>query len=141
MGLGTPPFAFPTNNDDSARFTVKHFITQKGDNDTVLFQQKFYNYYAYDDGTAEYGYGLNASGGKIAMRFSLAKADTLRGVQMYFNPIIQNVSSRHFKIMVWNSISPSENIIYQGPEVNPVYGDSLNAFNTYYFYTLMFWFV
>ena len=137
VGLGQPSFSFPSNINDSAEFLIKHFIAQKGDNDTVFYHQNFYNFYAYDVGTAEYGYGLNASGGKIAMRFTLSKADTIRGVQMYFNPIIQNVSTRRFKIMIWNQISPTENIIYQGPEVSPIYGDSINAFHTYYFDSTM----
>lgn len=137
VGTATPPFEFPIDNNDSALFTIKHFIAQKGNNDTVIYKQNFHNYYAYDDGTAEYGYGLNASGGRIALRFVLAKSDTLRGVQMYFNPIIQNVSSRRFKIMVWKTINPIENIIYEGREVNPVYTGSINGFHTYKFDTTM----
>ena len=50
------------------------------DNDSIGFNQVFSNYYAYDDGTAEKAYALDAIGGQLAVRFLLAKADTLDGV-------------------------------------------------------------
>ena len=48
------------------------------DNDSIGFNQVFSNYYAYDDGTAEKAYALDAIGGQLAVRFPLAKADTPR---------------------------------------------------------------
>jgi hypothetical protein len=64
-----PDFAnwsFPLTGTDSTTFTITHSIERLGasqefnkQNDTVRFIQKFFNYYAYDDGTPEAGYGLS----------------------------------------------------------------------------------
>ena len=62
-----PPvnFIFPlSSTKDSAEFEVRHFIigditAQDTIADTLRYRQKFFNYYAYDDGTPEEGYGLD----------------------------------------------------------------------------------
>ncbi|HLG04247.1 MAG TPA: hypothetical protein VI731_11675, partial [Bacteroidia bacterium] len=63
--IANPP-VYPTNftsgfpqQSDSTYFLVRHQLLDLGRTDSMYFRQKFYNYYAYDDGTAEVGYGLN----------------------------------------------------------------------------------
>ncbi len=128
-------FTFPTAPGDSASFSLKHFLNTTPDlnrsNDTLVREQKFYNYYAYDDGTAETSYGLNAINAKLAYRFDLAQADTLRAVQFFWNQINNSVSNRLFRLVVWSAISPSENIIYLKADQRPSYTDSINGFATY----------
>ena len=55
--------------------------TNTFDNDSIGFKQVFDNYYAYDDGTAEKAYALDAVGGQLAVRFPLAIPDTLEGIE------------------------------------------------------------
>jgi hypothetical protein len=60
-------------------------------NDTVTSIYRLRNYYAYDDGTAEYSAGLIQSGNVLAYRFDMllsdsVKADTLNGFDFYFPP-------------------------------------------------------
>lgn len=128
-------FTFPNTPGDSASFTLKHFLNTTPDlnrnNDTLIRQQNFYNYYAYDDGTAELSYGLNAVNAKLAYRFDLATADTLRAVQIFWNQINNSVSNKLFRLVVWSSISPSENVIYLKADQKPAYTDSINGFATY----------
>jgi hypothetical protein len=125
------PSVFSYADPDSATFTIKHWITpDQGYNDTVVFRQNFHNYYAYDDGTAEAGYGVNSYNSTTAMRFFIGKEDTVRGVHMYFNRIYNNVGGRKFRLVIWKELSP-EQILYTGPEVNPKYIDSLNGFYNY----------
>lgn len=93
------------------RFTICHQVREgvSGDlhteNDTVTFQQVFDNYYAYDDGTAENGYGITSTSSKIwlACRYPLHVEDTLTALDLYFNRTLkeQNADIR-FYITVWD---------------------------------------
>lgn len=130
-------FTLPALSGDSVSFEVTHALGINGwnddmiDNDTMRFRQDFYNYYAYDDGTAEAGYGLAGAGSKLAYAFTLAQPDTLGAVQMFFNQTYTPPSSRYFYLMVWESLNP-EKVIYKSKRLRPVNGDSLNAFHTYF---------
>ncbi len=93
---------------DSAVFEAKCYLTDTPAdykwNDTIRFNQVFSNYFAYDDGSPEKGYGMdNAQGyGKYAYRFTSFVADTLTDVQFYFNTIKWADDKKHyFKIGVW----------------------------------------
>jgi hypothetical protein len=132
-GIAFPSTIFPDNGKDSASFTIEK-ILEKSDpfpaNNIWLEKQDFFNYYAYDDGTAEGGYGLNERGGKIAYQFTLAKADTLQAIQMYFNQMKTDVSGSTFKIMVWDNLT-TNHVLYRGEDVTPIYENSVNGFHTY----------
>lgn len=72
-------------------FTRKDFYTRYGNinffsNDTVQHTFKLSNYYAYDDGIAEYAAGLTQQGNQFAYRFIMKTnaVDTLNGVYIYF---------------------------------------------------------
>lgn len=91
-------------------YTVVHMVREGvgGDdypsNDTVRFHQVFDNYYAYDDGTAENGYGLTSTASRIflAYRFDLNMEDTLTALDLYFNRTLDGENeSIPFTIMVW----------------------------------------
>ncbi|NNF01160.1 MAG: T9SS type A sorting domain-containing protein, partial [Bacteroidia bacterium] len=131
------PFAYSPNFGDSAVFEVEHYIGLPADankhNDTIRFRQEFYNYFAYDDGSAEAGYSINASGGKIAYGFTLLKPDTLRAVQIHFSQLNDDVSNKLFKLAVWKDIGlvGQEELIYEKINQKPVYVDSINGFATY----------
>jgi hypothetical protein len=71
------------------------------DNDSIGFLQVFDNYYAYDDGTAEKAYALDAVGGQIAVRYPLAIADTLDGIAIHFTPFYYNAEQETFVLKVW----------------------------------------
>ena len=107
-------------------------------NDTLTYYQLFKNYYAYDDGTAENGYGLSGEGsqnGKLAYQFNNFKTnDTLQGIDMYFNQTLNDVSQKYFYLTVWNHNSLyncPDSVLYSQIGVKPEYGDSLNDFHTY----------
>lgn len=84
---GSGPFA------DSTSFLLKFYATNLSDNyhenDTIYYRQKFHNYFAYDDGSAETGYGfLNSPNSTTAVRYKLNVPDTLRAIDIFFDPII-----------------------------------------------------
>jgi len=105
-----PEIKFVPQMKDTASFVITHIFTNNSEddfcvsNDTCLFEQKFYNYYAYDDGTAEYGYCLNNQYNiaKLAMKFSLLVPDSLSAVRMWFNHTKNSENeAATFSIMVW----------------------------------------
>lgn len=134
---GTP---FPTAPfTDSTYFTIKHSLSTpadvKLDNDTVMHIQRFSNYYAYDDGSAEQGYYLNTYGAKTALRFTLNANDTLKAVRIYFDPITQGglILNSTFRINVWsnNGGSPGS-VIYKDSLMLPQYeSGNYNLIPTY----------
>jgi len=111
-------FSFPSDNSVNKVFQIKNYfdinpfidINQK--NDTVKSFQVFGSYYAYDDGSAELGYGIEGVTAKLANQFYIRKADTLTSIQIYFNPILYNITGESFKLTVWSSLNP-EIIVYQ----------------------------
>ncbi len=126
---------------DSATFEIITALEPESkdvnsNNDTVRYYQNFYNYYAYDDGTAEASYYLNTSGAKLAYQFTTIIPDTLRAVDMYFAQNIEDQSQEEFYLTVWSSLTP-ETIIYQREKVKPAFEDSLNEFHTYLLDTVL----
>lgn len=119
-----PPvtYAFPPMAEP-AEYVVVHTVREgvSGDeyasNDTARFVQVFDNYYAYDDGTPENGYGITSTAPrvKVACRFRLNVEDTLTAVQLYFNRTFtdENADSR-FLLTVWDDADGRPgNVIYQ----------------------------
>jgi hypothetical protein len=136
-----PPvsFLFPISSSDSASFLMKHIVKDINPGsvlgDTIQAWQKFYNYFAYDDGTPEESYGLTPAGSKLAYRFHLNKSpDTLRAVQMYFNRTLSNASQQWFYLCVWNDNAGVPGDTIYSDLVLPYYTDSLNKFITYHIY-------
>lgn len=128
---------------DSARYTFSSFLTTDFSeatahlrwNDTIRYTQNFLNYYAYDDGSAESGYGLYGEGtqnGRVAIKYTSYKADWLVGVYMYFNRTFNDANQKYFKLAVWddNNGKPG-NIIYMQEGVRPIFTDSLNRFTLF----------
>lgn len=129
------PFLFPISQADSAIFLMKHVIVDNnfgsGLGDTIEAYQRFYNYYAYDDGTPEAGYGLTPAGAKLAYRFRLNKSpDTLRAIQMYFNRTLGNNNQQFFYLCVWNDNAGIPGDTIYSELVYPYFTDSLNKFIT-----------
>lgn len=134
----TPLCSFPKEDTDSAKFELIGCIeTDMSEkmylwNDTVRYYQVFNNYYAYDDGTAEAGYGIVGSQASVAYRFDPVIADTLKGVYIYFNHTQNDYNVKNFTLTVWdNNNGRPGNIIYEREDCVPQFGDNLNDFVFY----------
>lgn len=139
--LNTPPA-----NADSVTFDVKTIIfdyainpslaAELQANDTGVFRQTFHTCYAYDDGTAENGFGIfgaNAANAKVAVKYFSYLRDTLSGVYICFNSTQDSGNLQPFKLAVWSDKGGQpndDNMLYLEPNLTPQF-DSLNAF-TYY---------
>jgi len=106
----SPVIRFTPVLTDTTTLTITHVFQNAYDedfwvaNDTCVFEQKFYDYYAYDDGTAEYGYCINNqfNVAYLAMKFSLNKPDSLSAVRMWFNQTKNSENKEAlFSIIVW----------------------------------------
>jgi len=132
-------YSFLSEAVDSASFTIKALIKTDTDdpiqNNEILFTQKFYDYYAYDDGSAEAGYGLIGEGTQnalLAYKFDCKKQDTLKAIQIYFNKSLNDKSQKYFYLTIWddNDGEPGQ-VIYQREGIRPEYEGDLNKFHTY----------
>ena len=141
FNVGNQPYFYPQNSAiDKADFKVKMNIAtsttnQITENDTTYFTQQFKNYYAYDDGTAESGYGVLDNNAEIAYKFEAYEADTLTGVLMKFIPNVTDVTGNIFLLTIWaDSAGLPANIIYQDDFFNPHYPNYASHKNQYSYF-------
>jgi hypothetical protein len=125
-------------SEDSAYFLVRKWLPATGDvrteNDTVVYVQKFFNYYAYDDGTAEVAYGLGNIDvpGEMVVKYDIKKKDTLQALQMYFDPVKWDLRNEFFQIVIYGGDSIPETLIYESDSLIPVY----NIQNVFYHFPI-----
>ena len=102
-------FLFDMNDDvDTATYHITHIITvdestSNAKGDTLYGVQSFKNYYAYDDGIPERGYGVVPGESCFASQFSVSTPDTLCGVYLLFNRTHKDANYDFFDIVVWNN--------------------------------------
>jgi hypothetical protein len=128
----------PTVDDVQATFDVKVYVLPTVDipNDTARFQQKFTNYYAYDDGTAERAISMDsAPGGSLAMRYTSEVPDSVLGMLLHFTPYGNNPQNETFLLRIWNNNGgqPGNEIIENFTFHLPTYYDGLHKFVYYAF--------
>lgn len=120
-------------------FTSPVYPNESLENDTIVSNQVFDNYFAYDDGTAEEAYFLNLfpnAPGITAIENYMYLPDTLRGVSIYFPRTVPPSGSKEFSLIVYKSIAVNggtDQILYQQDYYLPEYQDSINKFYTYRF--------
>ncbi len=116
--------------------TITHSLSAIGDfdrhNDTLRYDQKFSDYYAYDDGTAEAAYFINGTAPMyLAYQFTLNHPDTLRGLDLDFNYIFVNQGNYSFRLALWDNTgvggSPGTLKFEDDKIYNPQFVDSMNA--------------
>jgi len=123
-------FSFPNTQESDLRYDMS--IVLKTDfydstcNNVVHQQKSLSTLYAYDDGTAENGYGLYGEGtmyAKVAQKFYTYQTDNITGLQVYMNKTYNNEQPYYFYLVIWENDpttgKPGE-IIYEQPglEIN-----------------------
>lgn len=123
--------AAPATND-YVNFENKYWLeanssTGPVENDTIIHNQVFHNYYAYDDGSAEKSYYLKqypTLPGKLAIEFQLTNPDTLKGVAIYFGRQVPLAYLKLFSLTVYRDIAyngGSDQLILQEDFKVPAY--------------------
>lgn len=72
-------------------------------NDTITAKAALTDYFAYDDGSAEYGVQVNQKLGRVAVQYVMAKADTIGGVRMSMVSFNKDISGQGFTIQIYSS--------------------------------------
>lgn len=136
----TVGYIFPEGGQRS-EYEVVHTVREgvggdgHGDNDTVRFRQVFADYYAYDDGTSENGYGLTSTASRVylAYRFDLNETDTLTAVDLYFNRALDGGNEDvPFYITVWSCQDGKPgNVLYRDQRVRKPAFDGLDSYQRY----------
>ncbi|MFH0758854.1 MAG: T9SS type A sorting domain-containing protein [Bacteroidota bacterium] len=131
------------NRGDSALVRFKASLrTDEFDpkvNDTVVHDQWYKDYYSYDDGTPEAGYGLRGQGTRnanVAMKYNAFEADELGGVDISFNQLLDSVNLKYyFKLIVWgdNEGKPGMVLFEDEDDHVPVYTKHFPGFVRFYF--------
>lgn len=114
-------------SSDSLAFQIRAYFTPSFDNtesrdinpsnDTISFIQRFYNYYAYDDGSPENGYGVfdaDPIETRITNRFQIYRSDTLRGLDILYNAsyYAEEIDKNPIELGVWtDNKGPSERFL------------------------------
>ncbi len=142
----------PSSNRDSTYFEITHYLVGNtipppfpgGDSllltDTLKYKQVFSDYYAYDDGTPEFGYGLSPAGSQLAYQFTLSTLDTLSAVQIFFNKTFSGANEQFFNLAIWkDSIGKPGELIWMEALDKPVFEDNLYGFHTYFFDNCIDW--
>ncbi len=131
------------DNSPEGRFEISTFLdtdaNQYKPNDTSRIVLDFKDSYVYDDGTPEYGFGIEGpsmTGALLALKFRIYKADTLRSVDMLFNKA-RNYFNKDlkFQVCVWKDDNGKPgDLLYMSPsEDSPQLDKALPQFKHYPF--------
>ncbi len=106
-----------------------------GCNNRSYTYQHFGNYYAYDDGTAENAYGVDAASAQVAYLYAPYKADNMLGLSICFlptNPV--EAAADAFAICAWeNNNGKPGKMIANKEVIRPDFGEGQNQFMQFEF--------
>lgn len=128
-------FPIPDFLTDSVVIATSFAVAATGDNntrnDSIVRNQVFSDYMAYDDGTAEATYRLLGSPASLALEYHLNQEDTLQGVLILFAHTEINLSPNLFNLFVWKSVDPEDSLL-RDEFLTPQFADELNGFAFYH---------
>jgi hypothetical protein len=83
-------------------------------NDTIVHYTTLDDYYAYDDGEAEYVAGVNQKLGRIAVRYVLTQEAQLSDLDICFVPFEKDLSNQTFVLSVWKRLqNRNQEVLFQ----------------------------
>jgi hypothetical protein len=106
-------------------------------NDTIVHDQIFSNYFAYDDGSAEKSYfllSLANTPASTAMKFHLNVSDTIRGLAIHFENQTPTGNGKTFDIELYSNIgtsTSSQQLIYRKKNNIVSYTNTIDGFSNY----------
>jgi hypothetical protein len=102
-------------------------------NDTISTQLTLDNFYAYDDGSAEYAARLNQRLGRVAVRFVTTQSDRVSGLRMYFPRGWRDVTNNSLVLQLMSSRNGRPDQILTQRNVRIQYSPGPNEFVEYPF--------
>jgi hypothetical protein len=113
--------------------------TDVRNNDTIVANTNFDNYFSYDDGTAEKAYFLlpypNLPA-KTALKFHANLNDTVRGMMIHFAPQVPSAINKLFSMILYKELGSNGSadiILAQQDFLKVQYIDTINGFTSYMF--------
>ncbi len=100
-------------------------------NDSTSIFTPLLDYYAYDDGTAETGADTDQTLGKVAVKFSLNRADTVNAVRFNFTPYFKDISGQFFLLQIMESANGKPAKVLHQQSVKVKYATDINGFIEY----------
>lgn len=97
-------------------------------NDTIKGRTELDNYFAYDDGTAEYVAGIAQTQGKIAVQYKLNQPAVITDIDICFVPFKQNLSQETFILSIWKKVNGRTDEILFQKSLQVKYPTSTNGF-------------
>ncbi|MEN8248809.1 MAG: T9SS type A sorting domain-containing protein [Bacteroidota bacterium] len=76
-------------------------------NDTIRSYATIHDYFAYDDGSAEFGAGINQRDGRIAYEFYTNNAQYLDRVDFYFPNVSRNQAGSPIEVCIYKDLEDS----------------------------------
>ncbi|MBY0434544.1 MAG: T9SS type A sorting domain-containing protein, partial [Cyclobacteriaceae bacterium] len=130
FGMSTKDNVTPALNGDydPARYSPIDFRF----NDSTRAKYVLSSYYAYDDGSAEYGAGLNQPGSYLAFKFTSknSQPDTLSYVDIYF-PEFGDNTSQSLELYVWSTLLDAPSTVFLYKQTIQVKRQTQNKFTRY----------
>lgn len=100
-------------------------------NDSVSVYTPLLDYYAYDDGTAETGADTDQTLGKVAVKFSLNRVDTVNAVRFNFTPYFKDIAGQFFLLQITESANGKPAKVLHQQSVKVRYPSEINGFVEY----------
>lgn len=97
-------------------------------NDSISGITVLDDYYAYDDGTAEFAVYMNRTLGRTAVRYFLNKPDVVSGVRMNIVPILKDLTGQSITLQVWSNKDGRPGTILQQKSFKVEYAAARNGF-------------
>lgn len=98
-------------------------------NDTLTKDFTLHNYYAYDDGTAEFAAGTNIRNGQVAIQYWVENPDTLTRVDINFPNISPSQNGSTIILNIFRNLS--EEGLASSQQITVVNNSSRDAFESY----------
>lgn len=139
-GIG-PEELLPYSDADSLYLNTYVFLTSEegreffNHNDTARIVNVLHDYFAYDDGTAEYGMEVRGQGTRVAYEFRLESRDTLTHIDLYLPYFSQGLGDQRVDLKVWKRLNlngeSTDSLLYTQRDVPLNNSPGLNEFNSY----------
>ena len=80
-------------------------------NDTITTFFTINDYFSYDDGSAEFGLGINQTSGRMAYQYELFTTDTLTAIDIYFPNIGATFDNTPIELFVLRDLEDNDNSV------------------------------
>lgn len=88
----------------SSNFSDADSVINLSVNDSISVRYNLYDYFSYDDGTAEFAAGVRQNG-TVAMEFNVETKDTLTHIDIHFPAVIPSSTNTAITVYVWTDLA------------------------------------